>query len=123
MDEVLELAAKLSTALSRSKRFTDLRTAEAAVMDNPEAVALIQKRDELMAGVRNKESSGTPIEPAEKRALAAADEAVKTNTLLANLNRAQADFQEMLYLVNQQITSALEPPQEAPEEKAEAGEE
>ena len=109
MDAVLELASKLSRALARSTRFTDLRSAEAAVMADSDAVDLIKKRDELMAEMTNKEGSGDPIEPEEKRALAAADEAVKTNTLLASLNRSQADFQEMLYLVNQKITSALEP--------------
>jgi cell fate (sporulation/competence/biofilm development) regulator YlbF (YheA/YmcA/DUF963 family) len=112
MDEVLELAAKLSRALARSKRFSDLRSAEAAVMADADAVSLIRKRDELMASMAKKEGAGEPIEPEEKRAVAAADEAVKTNTLLAGLNRAQADFQEMLYLVNKEITSALEPAEE-----------
>jgi cell fate (sporulation/competence/biofilm development) regulator YlbF (YheA/YmcA/DUF963 family) len=121
MDEVLELAAKLSRALARSKRFTELRAAESAVMADPGAVDLIGKRDELMAAMRNKEDSGAPIEPAEKRALAAADEAVKTNALLANLNRAQADFQEMLYLVNREITTALEPQKEHSAPKSATG--
>jgi cell fate (sporulation/competence/biofilm development) regulator YlbF (YheA/YmcA/DUF963 family) len=112
MDEVLELAAKLSKALARSQRFTDLRAAEAAVIADEGAVELAKKRDELMAALAQKEQAGTPIEPDEKRALAAADEAVKTNTLLSNLNKAQADFQEMLYLVNREITAALEPPKE-----------
>ena len=119
MDEVLELAAKLSKALARSKRFMDLRSAESAVMADEAAVALIQKRDELHVVIAEKEKSGAPIEPEDKRGLAAADVAVKTNTVLANLNRAQADFQEMLYLVNQEITSALEPaPEKKPEQSA-----
>ncbi len=112
MDEVLELAAKLSKALARSKRFNDLRSTEAAVMADESAVELIKKRDELHALVAGKESAGDPIEPEDKRGLTAADEAIKTNTLLSSLNRAQADFQEMLYLVNQEITSALEPAKE-----------
>ena len=122
MDEVLELAAKLSKALARSKRFTDLRSAEATVMADEGAVELIKKRDELHVRIAEKEESGTPIEPEDKRALAAADEAVKTNALLSNLNRAQADFQEMLYLVNKEITSALEPAKEKQSPSAPAGE-
>ncbi len=122
MDEVLELAAKLSRALARSKRFTDLRSVESAVMADADAVGLIRKRDELMAEMAKKEGSGDPIEPDEKRALAAADEAVKTNSLLSGLNRAQADFQEMLYLVNQEITSALEPAREESAAEQTAGE-
>jgi len=114
MDEVLELAAKLSKALARSKRFTDLRSAESAVMADETAVSLIKTREELTIAMRKKEADGSPIEPEEKRALAAADEAVKTNSLLSDLNRTQADFQEMLFLVNQEITSALEPAQEEP---------
>ena len=38
MDEVLELASKLSKAIARSTRFADLRAAEKAVMDDKTAV-------------------------------------------------------------------------------------
>ena len=117
MDEVLELAAKLSQAIARSNRFNDLRKAEATVMADAESVDRVQKRDELIAKLAEKERAGQPIEPEEKRELMALDEAVRTSTLLAGLSKAQADFQEMLNKVNALITSALEPAEEPkPEE-------
>ena len=117
MDEVLELAAKLSQAIARSSRFTELRKAEGAVMADTASVEGVRKRDELIAKLAEKEQAGQPIEPEEKRNLMALDEAVRSNTLLADLSKAQADFQEMLNKVNGLITSALEPAEEPkPEE-------
>lgn len=117
MDEVLELAAKLSHAIAQSNRFNDLRQAEALVMSDVESVERVRKRDELIAKLSEKERNGQPIEPEEKRELMALDEAVRTNPLLADLSKAQADFQEMLNRVNALITSALEPAEEPkPEE-------
>ncbi|MHC4472472.1 MAG: YlbF family regulator, partial [Planctomycetota bacterium] len=94
MDEVLELAAKLSRAIARSTRFSDLRKAEAAVMADNEAVDKMKERDAVLTKLQTKEQKGEPIEPDEKRELADLDEFVRTNTLLAELYRAQADFQE-----------------------------
>ena len=118
MDDVLELAAKLSHAIARSARFEDLRTAEKAVMSDEGAVAKIRERDELLAALAEKERKVEPIEPEEKRKLAELDEFVKTNEKLAALSKAQADFQEMLNLVNHQITSALSTPEDAGPEDA-----
>jgi len=117
MDEVLELAQKLSTAIARSDRFTSLRTAEKAVMEDAEAVGKIQARDELIKKVAEKERNQQPVEPGEKRELAELDEYVKTSPTLSDLFRRQADFQEMMNLVNQRISSALEPE----ESKSEGG--
>ena len=110
MDDVLELATKLSRAIARSSRFADLRAAEKAVMSDEAAVAKIRERDELIAALAEKERKVEPIEPEEKRKLAELDEFVKTNEKLAALSKAQADFQEMLNLVNQRITAALGAP-------------
>jgi len=114
MDEVLELAAKLSKAIARSTRYADLRAAEKAVMVDEEAVAKIRARDELLTKLAEKERKVEPIEPEEKRALAELDEFVKTSEKLAALSKSQADFQEMLNLVNQQITQALGAPEPEP---------
>jgi cell fate (sporulation/competence/biofilm development) regulator YlbF (YheA/YmcA/DUF963 family) len=120
MDEVLELATKLSRAIARSNRFRDLRTAEAAVMGSEEAVAAAKRREEVFLRLSQKEQKGEPIEPGDKREMQEADEAVKVNPLLSDLFRAQADFQEMLNEVNRLITSALEPEKKEPAE-GEAG--
>jgi cell fate (sporulation/competence/biofilm development) regulator YlbF (YheA/YmcA/DUF963 family) len=120
MDEVLELAEKLSRAIARSSRFTDLRQAEKAVMEDEGAIALLKAREEAATVVSEKTGQGRPVEPDDKRKLADAEEQIRTNPALSELSRAQADFQEMLNLVNHRITSALGP---EPKEKEEAGEE
>ena len=107
MDEVIELAEKLSRAIARSRRYHDLRTAEKAVMSDEEAVAKIKEREELRAALAEKERKVEPIEVAEKRMMVSLDEYVRTNPKIAALWKTQADFQEMLNLVNDRITSAL----------------
>jgi len=111
MDEVLELSAKLSKAIARSTRFADLRSAEKTVMADEDAVKKVKARDELLTRLAEKERKVEPIEPEEKRELAELDEFVKTNEKLAALSKAQADFQEMLNLVNREITRALGAPE------------
>jgi cell fate (sporulation/competence/biofilm development) regulator YlbF (YheA/YmcA/DUF963 family) len=121
VDEVLELAEKLSKAIARSTRFTDLRVAEKGVMENEEAIAILKTREEAAIAVSKKEQAGEPIEPDEKHALMASEEKIRGNPALTELSRTQADFQEMLNLVNVSITSAIrpEPPKEEKPPEAE----
>lgn len=109
MDEVLDLAEKLSRAIARSRRFLDLRRTEKAVMEDEEAVAKIKEREVQRAALAEKEKKVEPIEPGEKRKLAELDEYVRSNPRIGALFKAQADFQEMLNLVNEKITKALGP--------------
>jgi cell fate (sporulation/competence/biofilm development) regulator YlbF (YheA/YmcA/DUF963 family) len=118
VDEVLEIAEKLSHAIAQSVRFRELRRAEAAAMANPEALDLLGKRTEAGAAILAKERAQQPVEPDEKRALMALEQRIRVNPILAGLSRAQADFQEMLNLVNQQVTVALEPPAPPPPPKS-----
>lgn len=108
MDEVIELAEKLSRAIARSRRYQDLRRTEKAVMEDEDAVAKIRDRETLRAALAEKERKVQPIEPAEKKKLAELDEYVRGNPKIGALWKAQADFQEMLNLVNGKITAALE---------------
>ncbi len=109
MDDVLELAEKLSQTIARSPRYRDLRKAEKAAMENAEAMDLFRKRAEAAARVAQKEEAGQPVEPDDKRALLDLDQKIKTNSILLELSRAQADFQEMMNHVNDLLRRALEP--------------
>ncbi|MCU0725192.1 MAG: YlbF family regulator [Planctomycetes bacterium] len=110
MDEVIEIAEKLSQAIARSVRYRDLRKAEKAAMADPEAMALFKARADAAQKIAEKERAKLPIEPEDKRALLAAEQKIRTNAILGELSRAQADFHEMLNIVNGKITAALEPP-------------
>jgi cell fate (sporulation/competence/biofilm development) regulator YlbF (YheA/YmcA/DUF963 family) len=112
VDEVIEIAEKLSQAIARSVRYRDLRKAEKAAMADQEAMSLFKERAAAATKIAEKERAHQPIEPDDKRALIAVEQKLRTNAILAELSRAQADFQEMLNLVNGKITSALEPPAE-----------
>ena len=123
MDEALELANKLGRAIARSDRFKDLREAEAEAMGNEEAVQKLKERDEILTNLHKKEQAGEPIEVSEKHALAEVDEWVRSSAELGKLFKAQADFQERMNLVNEQIGGSLTPKEApgAPEADADAG--
>ena len=112
MDEVLELAKKLSQAIAQSKRFKDLRATEEAVQKDEAALKVLKDREEVAKKLAEKEKKGEPIEPEEKRKLMEAEEALRLNPVLGSLWKAQADFHELLNLVNREITSALDPDKE-----------
>jgi cell fate (sporulation/competence/biofilm development) regulator YlbF (YheA/YmcA/DUF963 family) len=91
-------------------------------MGDPEAVGRIRERETLHAELAKKEKAVQPIEPEEKRRMADLDEYVRTNPKIGALWKAQADFQEMMNLVNEKVLSALGPSSDTgPAGGAEAG--
>jgi cell fate (sporulation/competence/biofilm development) regulator YlbF (YheA/YmcA/DUF963 family) len=109
MDDVLELAEKLSQAIARSPRYRDLRKAEKAAMEDAAAMDLFKKRAEAAARIAQKEEAGQPVEPEDKRALLECEQKIRTSAILLELSRAQADFQEMMNHVNDLLRRTLEP--------------
>jgi cell fate (sporulation/competence/biofilm development) regulator YlbF (YheA/YmcA/DUF963 family) len=107
LEEIQELAGKLGDALARNARFLALRAAEKAVAEDPEAKELLRKFNEKTLEIVRKEDSLQPIEPEEKRDLVALRTAVARNAKLQALNKAQADYSEMMNRVNRAIFDRL----------------
>jgi len=91
VDEILKLADQLGERIARSDRFVNLRKAENAVENDPEANDLLKKADAHKARLASLEAAHKPIEPEDKREMQRLNEAMSNNEKLHALLRAQAD--------------------------------
>ncbi|MCU0722327.1 MAG: YlbF family regulator [Planctomycetes bacterium] len=107
LDEIQELAERLGGAISRNPRFLALRDAEKAVEGDPEARDLLKQYNEKTLEILRKEEALTPVEPEEKREHLRLRTAVARNAKLQALNKAQADYSEMMNRVNRSVFEKL----------------
>ena len=107
MDEILEIAEKLASAIRSNSRFENLRSAEKAVDADAATRQLLSQYNEVTLSIIRKEHEQKPIEPDEKRKLVDLKEKVVSCPLLQDLSRAQADFSEMMNKVNRTLQSRL----------------
>ena len=107
LQEIQELAEKLGDAIARNPRFLALRDAEKAVDADPSAKELLKKYNEKTMAILQKEDSLLPVEPEEKRDLMKLRADVARNGILQALNKAQADYSEMMNRVNRSVFDKL----------------
>jgi cell fate (sporulation/competence/biofilm development) regulator YlbF (YheA/YmcA/DUF963 family) len=108
MQEILDIAGKLAEAIAKTDRYIALRDAEQAVRKDEEAGKLLGDFNAKTIAILEKEHQMQPVEPEEKRELATLKEQVAGNALLQALNKAQADYSEMMDKVNRTIFEKLE---------------
>jgi cell fate (sporulation/competence/biofilm development) regulator YlbF (YheA/YmcA/DUF963 family) len=107
MDDVVKKAADLAAAIRANRRFTALREIEKVIAGDEDTQKLLQAFEAIQVKMVEKEKSQEPIEVDEKRELARVEEEVKTNASVLELLRVQADYYEMMNLVNSTIQSGL----------------
>ena len=108
MQEIMDIAKRLAEAIGKSERYIALRNAEKSVKKNEEAGKLLGEFNAKTLAILEKEHKMTPVEPEEKRELATLKERVAGNALLQALNKAQADYSEMMDKVNRTLFDELE---------------
>ena len=108
MDEILRRAELLGELLRRDERFKELRAAEAAVGADEKAKKLLTDLNEMSIKLAEKERDMQPIEVDEKHALSKCREEVAACEVLKRLSKAQADFAELMNMVNVGIRKKLE---------------
>ncbi|MCC7138245.1 MAG: YlbF family regulator [Planctomycetes bacterium] len=99
MDDVLAQARKLADLISGHARTQALRDAVAAVEADAEAKRVQSDYAHAVETVREREMTGKPVEPDQKRALVAAAEAVRRSPVLLRMLQANADYVEMMEAV------------------------
>jgi cell fate (sporulation/competence/biofilm development) regulator YlbF (YheA/YmcA/DUF963 family) len=107
MDDVVKKAAELAEAIRGSERYVALRRVEKGIAGDEATQKLLEDFQAIQVKMAEKERAQEPIEVEEKRELARVEEQVKTNDSVLELLRVQADYYEMMNLVNSTIQSAL----------------
>ncbi|MHC4599157.1 MAG: YlbF/YmcA family competence regulator [Planctomycetota bacterium] len=108
MQEILDNAKRLAESIAKSERYMALRDAEQAVKKDEEAGKLLGEFNAKTLAILEKEHKLQPVEPEDKRELATLKERVAGNALLQALNKAQADYSEMMDQVNRTLFEKLE---------------
>ena len=103
IEDIRALAEKLGEAIARNPRFLALREAEKAIEADAEAKSLLKALNEKTLEILRKEESLKPVEPEEKRELSNLRSSVARNENLQKLQKAQADYSEMMNRVNRSL--------------------
>jgi len=107
IEDIRALAEKLGEAIARNPRFLALREAEKAIEADAEAKSLLKALNEKTLEILRKEESLKPVEPEEKRELSNLRSSVARNENLQKLQKAQADYSEMMNRVNRSLFDKL----------------
>jgi cell fate (sporulation/competence/biofilm development) regulator YlbF (YheA/YmcA/DUF963 family) len=107
LDDIQALAEKLGEAIGKNPRFLALREAEKTIDADPTSKALLKALNEKTMEILRKEESLMPVEPEEKRELSKLRASAAGNENLQKLQKAQADYSEMMNRVNRALFDRL----------------
>jgi len=106
VEDLVAAAHALGRKIAAHPRTVEFMAAARAVSEDSPAQAILKKYQEQVSRVRLLEAEGKPIEPEDKRGLADCEAAVAGNDKLKEMMRRQADYVEMMHVVNQAIDEA-----------------
>lgn len=116
MEGIIAQATALGKNIAAHPRMKAFVTSARAVSEDADAQGILQAYQDQILAMREKEQSGKPIEPEEKRALSESESKVAGNPLLKAMMKAQADYLEMMKRINDAIDQAQASIQSAMEE-------
>lgn len=105
-EELLTKARELGQMIADSAEAKALTSSVQKLKSDPSAQKAISDFNKLLQTLAIKEQSGLPIEPAEKRQLEAAQQAVATNLTLRGYQQAQVGYVDLMRKVDEALTSA-----------------
>lgn len=111
-DELIQQAQALGRAIAGHQTAREFREAQLAVRDSAESQALLSSYTRQAEHIRALEADRKPIEVADKRKLAEAEERMASDKALKRMARAQADYLDLMNTIYSAIQEALipEPP-------------
>lgn len=104
---VLEKARELGIELSKSEEIISMREAEAMMLHNPEAQALIKEFNEKQQALRMMQSQGRELTEEMKREVEDLEARVLENPYIYNFFKAQQTFEKVLEDINNIIGQAI----------------
>ena len=107
MDEIRKLASELGRLIAQHERFVKLRAVEDAAGKDTEVGKLLASYEQQQQKLAELEAKQQPVEPEDKKELQRLTEAVHTNPQLQSLAKVQADYMELMNMVNQTIRKEL----------------
>ena len=109
MEEILELASKLSTAITNHKRYKMFKEAEEQLKKDNEAKEISEKLEKQSKKIYQLEKDSKPVEVEEKKKLQQLKGEVASNPSIQKFLKAQADYVELMKRLNERIKAKLAP--------------
>ncbi len=109
MEEILELASKLSEAIASNDRFKMFKETEEQLKKDNVAKEISEKLEIQSKKIYELEKNLKPIEVEDKKKLQQLKEEVASNPSIQKFLKAQADYVELMKRVNGRIKAKLAP--------------
>ena len=104
--DILDQATKLGELLAEHESVQKLESATKAFEADPASRQAMTDYQHFAQTLQQKAQQGSPIEVEDKRKLDSLQQAVITNPLLANMQRAEMDYVDLLRKVDSAIIGA-----------------
>ncbi len=104
--DILDQATKLGELLAEHESVKKLESATKAFEADPASRQAMTDYQQFAQTLQQKAQQGSPIEVEDKRKLESLQQAVITNPLLANMQRAEMDYVDLLRKVDGAIIGA-----------------
>jgi len=111
MEKIFELAKELGDALADHPTVKQYEAARKAMDADPTTRQLIGDYEKSAEALARKEKEGRPIEPEEKRSLAALQGKIAANDAVKKMLQAQIGYLNLLRQINALVIK--QPPEEA----------
>jgi cell fate (sporulation/competence/biofilm development) regulator YlbF (YheA/YmcA/DUF963 family) len=121
MEDLLEKARRLGTALAEHERFKTFLDASKRLHEDKAAGEALQAYNKAAKAIAEKGKKAQPVEVVEKQRLERLHGAVVSNETVKAFMKAQADYMELMHNVNDAIYSQLAPPEAPPGAGAKPG--
>jgi cell fate (sporulation/competence/biofilm development) regulator YlbF (YheA/YmcA/DUF963 family) len=108
MEDIIAHARELGKKIAAHPRSIGFMTAARAVAADKQAQEILRAYQNHARNLHELEASGKPIEPEDKRKLADCEAAIAGNELLKQMMKHQADYLELMNLINNAIDEAAQ---------------
>ncbi len=109
MEEILELASKLGTAIANNNRYKAFKEAEEELKKDNVAKEISEELEKQSQKIHELEKNLKPVEVEDKRKLQQLKEKVASNQSIQKFLKAQTDYVELMTKVNENIEATLVP--------------
>lgn len=109
MEKILEIAKQLGEALAEHPIGKRYKESQDALDADSTAKQLIQDYEKAAMQLSQKEQQGRPIEPEEKRKMAALQTQLAGNPAVKQWLQSQVDYMDLLRKVNEQVLKPGQP--------------
>lgn len=104
---IMDKARELGQELAASPEYTEMRQAEANIIQDPQANLLVQNFQELKKTWERARAQGIQMPEAQLQKLQEAEELMLLNPAVRSFTRAHERFAEVLQEVNQKIWDGI----------------